>query len=533
MKRFLLPFLLLLLFSIVFAEDYCRETTYSNTIIIFNNYDTIVHYQISATGRSSIFTELDLEEEEEDGFFLQPGDSKVIDFETYLPFIGEYGLNIIITDSKEGQTTHTYPLNTINCHTVNSTIIKEGSYCLNGGKEYELRITNTGRYNETVNVSIGTGEFTTELGFNETKNFSLIFYPKSVDDDVLTLRVTNRDIDYAKSYDFNIISCDSTTYNISEISMCEASVYEHEFYLKNEGIHADNYNITTNSQAINLNLNSLTLGPGEEQRVPFTLSTTCEDAGLKLTSVKVESELVEDLIVPITYSVDNCYDQKATVYNGVDYCESDNKTVTVELENTGTQENVYNTSLSYGPSTTNNIIRLGAGEAENITLDYNNITAETFDLIFKSSSLDACTSVYEHEETITVSQYEECYNGRLTVDETFYDNRTKITVFNNGTRSNEYLVRVWANNEIDNNTIILEAGETASFELKQLVIIHDEYGIESFKVSLTGLGTTTSTNTTYYDNRITGMIIRTAANSSLFLGMAALLFLVYSFIRKK
>ena len=143
-----------------------------------------------------------------------------------------------------------------------------------------------------------------------------------------------------------------------------------------------------------------------------------------------------------------------------------------------------------------------------------------------------CTSA-QIEDSISVQDYNECYNGILDLQDRFYDNNTRATIINNGTRENTYLLQVFATNEIDNATFTLQPGSEKTFVLNQLMLIHDEYKVDSFSVGLKGTGVLANANTTFYDNRITGMVVTAATNSSLYLGVTALLFLIYAFIRKK
>lgn len=533
MKRFLLPFFFLILISIAYAQDYCRETTYTDSVNVFNDYNSVVHYDIEMESNAAIFTEL--EEYNNEGFFLAPSESKIINFNTYLPFSGDYELKITVTNSRADTKTYAYNFNVVNCHTITAKVVKENSYCLNGGKNYTIVINNTGTYNETLKFEMGAYEFTTTINSGEANNYTLNFYPKSVNDDYRNLKISNNYINYEEIIDFNVTNCDDTSYNITELNICEGLIEEHEFTIKNEGIHEDNYTITTNSRVINLKKNSTSLSPGEEDTIKFNIITSCEDNGLKLTSVTVDSALTGSMIVPINYYVDNCYDQKANIISPLtDYCEHDNKTFLVELENNGIRINTYYTNTSYGSVNNTSNHTLNPGESVEIRLEYNNITAEKLNYFFNSTSRNECTNNILLTGNVLVNNYEECYNGFLTLQERFYNNNTRAVISNNGTRNNTYLIEVFAPiNEIDNASVTLPPGGQRTFVLNQLMLIHDEYKVDEFIVRLTGKGVNTTSTTVFYDNRITGMVVEAAANSSLYLGVTALLFLIYAFIRKK
>ena len=228
MKRFLFLIFLLFVISTAYALDYCSEETYVDSLSIVNDYGSTVYYTISTSGNAAIFTSID----SETSFFLNNGESKTINFQTDLPFEGNYELNIKIENSKGSQTTYNYDFNVMNCHSIAAEIITNESYCLNGGAEYLLIINNTGNYSETININSGEDNFIEHLFKGESKNYTLSYLPENIADNRITLSIENNYVFFNENYEFNIRNCDKTSYSINDIGMCESSTTIHEFVLK-------------------------------------------------------------------------------------------------------------------------------------------------------------------------------------------------------------------------------------------------------------------------------------------------------------
>ncbi|MBN1923514.1 MAG: hypothetical protein JW791_02005 [Nanoarchaeota archaeon] len=532
MKRFLFYFFItIFLVSAANAATVCSETYFKDSVTIYNNMGSPVYYEISAGGKAAIFTSI----LGDTSFFLSNGESKKISFETYLPFKGVYDLNIIVDNSKTGKTSYHYDFNVTNCHLFNVSVNDlQESYCTNGGINYTLNIENTGIYEESINVNSGRFSFTAIVSPGEVKQYPLTFYEEDVNDNRLQILAENEFYSDYKEYVLNISDCDFMGYEVSDIELCEGDMKTHSLKITNEGVHTDFYNVSTKSKVLELNDTFFVLNPGQSKIIRFNITTSCEDKGYKITSLLVKSSLLGEVIVPVNYNVLNCYDQNVWInedFNNV--CEGDAKNVTFTIENTGVKKNSYDAFFLFGETNLSRYYEVDAGRKVNITLSGVDLPAGDLTAYLLSVSTDSCSLTKEDSATLHVKPYGECYNGFLELQPSFFDNNTKVTVHNNGTRQNTYTMHVFAYNEIDNMSFTLDAGQSSTFTLTPLMLIHKEYGVESFQVVMEGNNAYGKANTTYYDNGVTGLIMRTATNASLITGFTLFLIIVYAFVKKE
>lgn len=518
-------FLLFLLFNVGFAIDKCSGQHYADTISITNNQGSPVFYELNVEGNSAIFTQLSEYE-----FFLIAGESKTIDFETNLPFTGDYTLQITVEASIGGDTSYTYDFNVSNCHNIEVLPIFSQEYCSYSTSEYEFNVTNTGIYNETLLVNSDNQELTITIMPDETKNMNFTFFTEPMTP--VTMEIQNNDINFSDNYIPNIVGCDSFDYTlIEESSLCEGSVLEKQITITNTGIHNDSYIITPSSPIIQLNNDSFLLGINESKIITITIPTEYGESGIRNENLLIDSELNGEVTVSIGYEILNCFDQTISLLtNLTEYCEHDNETMIANLKNNGLLNNTYNATLSFGQENISNVYELNSGEDINITLELIDLVPGIYLLEFISNN-DILYNTFSYE--IEVSDFSKCYSGTMIVEEQFYDENTIITLGNNGTRTNNYNISISAYNEIDNSSITLEAGEIINLRMNNLLQIHNEYGVESFMITMSGMGINSTQNTTFYDNRITGMIVESGANAVALIGVTLLISIVYLFIRKK
>jgi len=88
-------------------------------------------------------------------------------------------------------------------------------------------------------------------------------------------------------------------------------------------------------------------------------------------------------------------------------------------------------------------------------------------------------------------------------------------------------------NEIDNSTIKLNPGDSITFVLNDLMIIHENFNVDEFMVSMAGKGISMAGNVTYYSNNVVGMVVQAGSSAAFILGVSLVLLLSYLFLRKK
>ncbi|PJA22806.1 hypothetical protein COX58_01140 [archaeon CG_4_10_14_0_2_um_filter_Archaea_38_6] len=529
-KQSLFIILLLSSFSIVHALSECSESVFRDNINIVNNYDSTVYYDVSIEGNAGIFTEL----KTPSNFFLQKGELSVLSFETFLPFTGNYNLNIVISDSKGSEKTYYYPFSVENCHHANISVSAGNHYCLNEAGSYSVNVENNGQYDELLNIEVNNDLFSANISKGSSENFDLFFTPKGLNDNKISVKVWNSLINESVNAKLNVTNCDSFNYEINDFKICEGLLKEHFFILENTGAHFDNYTVSTNSEYLKLGVKSAGLNPGEEISVPVNVTTLCDDTGLKVRGITVNSALAGEKIIPVSYEVLNCDSQKVTVYTSSnDYCEEDNAGVIVNVHNTGVKDNAYNTFLKWSYDNKSNYLVLMPDESVNITLNLANISGSDLSLYFKSESINVCNDKALVDDNFAVKNFGECYSGELIVPDFFFNNNTKVTIVNNGSRINEYFVQLSALNEIDNSTIKLNPGDSITFVLNDLMIIHENFNVDEFMVSMAGKGISMAGNVTYYSNNVVGMVVQAGSSAAFILGVSLVLLLSYLFLRKK
>jgi len=146
------------------------------------------------------------------------------------------------------------------------------------------------------------------------------------------------------------------------------------------------------------------------------------------------------------------------------------------------------------------------------------------------SSKNTCEKSKMISDNLTVKQFNECYSGKIDIWEIFNkDSKVKIT--NNGSRANNYNLSLFNYSVIENMNFSLKPHESIEYQLNNLDLIMEDYGISSFSINLAGKGINL-TKSTHYTDSITGMVALAAKEYYPFIGLALLAILSFIFVKK-
>jgi hypothetical protein len=106
-----------------------------------------------------------------------------------------------------------------------------------------------------------------------------------------------------------------------------------------------------------------------------------------------------------------------------------------------------------------------------------------------------------------------------------------VKITNNGSRANDYNLTLFNYSVIENMNFSLKPHESIEYQLNNLDLIMEDYGISSFSISLEGKGINL-TKSTHYTDSITGMVTLAAKEYYPFIGLALLMVLSFIFVKK-
>ncbi len=529
MKRSLFFFYLFVFaISIGFSTDICAYEHKQYSFTVVNDYGSVVYYEVKGEGDGLIFTDF-----KEQDFFLQPGESKEIRFDLFVPFSGRYDLSITITNSKGDTVVHNYEINSLNCHTVDVRLVGDNEFCLGVEKPYTIELNNSGNYVESFDLIVGDYNHSFTLDVGEAKNITLQFMPTSFNNNSIRVLIKGEYIDKAVNLNFNVRDCDSFSYSSSPFHMCEGSTVKKFFTIRNDGVRNDTYYIYTNDSSIEFEPRLISLMPGESRDIVYSIESSCNDYGQRYAIFYIDSNLSGTQAVPISYTIDNCYDYSVDFVFPEIVCQYDTSLIKATVTNKGSKELNFNGVLQVNSLNTSDSFVLYPGMSKNITLVLENVTDYYLNIVFNGSADGRCLSNSLMYKEIVVKRYPECYSAELYVQPRFFDDHTVVRVKNTGLRKNDYVLRLLAYNEVDNKSFSLYPGSERTFILDNLVEIHDEYNISEFTILLEGKGTHLSGTTTYYNNNLIGMIVGNSTEFSFYIGLVVLAVLFVAILRKK
>ncbi len=529
MKRSLFFFyLFVLVISTGFSIDICTYEHKQYSFTIVNDYNSIVYYEAKGEGNGVVFTNFN-----DQDFFLQPGESKEIKFDLFVPFSGKYDLSIVVSNSKGDTLVHNYEINSRNCHSIDVSLVGNKEFCIGVEKPYTIQLNNSGEFAESFDLTVGEYTHSYTLDVGEVKNITLQFKPNSFDDNSVKVIIKGDYIDSSKTLNFEVRDCDKFSYSSSPFHICEGSSSKKFFTIRNDGVRNDTYYIYTNDSSIEFEPRTISLMPGESRQIVYTIKTNCNEYGQKYAVFYVDSALEGKQTIPISYTVDNCYDYSVDLVVPDTICQYDDSLIKATITNTGARELNFKGLLRVNDLNSSESFVLYPNMSKNVTIVLENVTDYYLNIVFNGSVDESCLSDSLIYKEVVVKRYSECYNAELYVQPRFFDDHTVVKVKNTGIRENDYVLRLIAYNEIDNKSFSLYPGSERTFILDNLVEIHDKYNISEFTILLDGKGTHLSGTTTYYNNNIVGMIVGKSAELSFYVGVVLLFVLFIAILRKK
>jgi len=529
MKTTIKALIFLFFLGIAFGEQHCIDDSFGSGIVITNTYSGVEYYKVSYAATPGAV--LSLSEPLGDGFFLMPGEQKIIDYSIRLPFPGNYSLSFTIVDSKAKTEVRTSNYEVYDCHSVDAKITStDTNYCLRQVFPYKVLINNTGKYEENLSVMINSDPFNLNLMPGEAKEYDLEFYPSSLNENKVIVSVSGANITSIAEKSFNLRNCDTTAVIVENLKACPGQAVSSTISLSNLGFSQDAYQVINSSSNIIINPAVFTVGAKEEAVIPFMLMPGCGEIGLKSGEVNIYSLNSGLIKVKISYEALNCFDFEiieSNTFSG--YCEGDSNAANFTIKNKGLMADSYMGILKYGDEekTINLYLEPKESATINITEYFNYSGNSKAELAVLSNNF--CEKTESFIEEFVVEKYSECYNAKLEVQE-YFRGYSRVRITNNGSKNNTYTLSVFNSSEISNMSFSLMPKQSRDYQLNNLDDIMKDYGISVFSVNLKGLGVDL-TEETSYSASITGMVILAAKEYYSYVGLVFLATLIALFAK--
>jgi hypothetical protein len=503
--------------------------SFGSSIIIKNDYSGVARYTVSYAVSPGVI--LSLDEQLGDGFFLMPGEQKIIDYNVSLPFKGNYSLSFNIADSKANSKTELFNYEVFDCHNVGIKILSNYSnYCLRQIMPYQVIINNTGKYAENLSVMINNDPFSISLLPMEYKEYNMEFYSINLFDNQVRVSAKNEFLSENAAESFNVRNCDTTAIVLEDLKACPGQPINSSITLKNLGFSTDAYQIINSSGNIAIDAQVFTLESKEQKTIPFVLIPACNEIGLKNSEITIYSLNSGLINSKITYEALNCFDFQIEEKSAfLDYCEDDNRTLAFGIKNKGLMADSYTALLTYGNQQKSFNFYMEPKESVNISIgEYFNYSGNAkYELTVKSNNY--CEKTRSAAKNFTVQKFKECYSAKLELQKYFSEYST-VKVTNNGSRQNDYSLAVFNYSQISNMSFLLNPGQSKEYQLNNLGSIMNDYGISVFSVNLLANGVDITGQTSYSDS-ITGMIILSVKKYYSYAGLALLAILSALFVK--
>jgi hypothetical protein len=448
-----------------------------------------------------------------------------------LPFKGNYSLSFNIADSKAKTQTKLFNYEVYDCHTVDIKVISESTnYCLRQSMPYLVIINNTGKYEENLSVMINNDPFNLSLKPGESKEYEMQFYSINSENNQVIIIAQNDYLKKSVQESFNVRNCDTTAIVLEEIKSCPGQAAASSITLKNLGFSQDAYQILNSSSNLIITPQMFVLESKEEKTIAFNLIPECNEIGLRNSEIFIQSLNSGLIKVKVTYEALNCFDFDIVNQNVFsDYCENDNKTLIFTAKNKGLMADSYTGLLIYGNQKKSLNFYLEPKESINLNIsEYFNYTGNAkAELVIKSNNY--CEKTKSVIEKLNVQKFNECYSAKLEVQD-YFRSSSRVKIENNGSRQNEYLLKIFNYSQINNMSFLLNPGQSKEYQLNNLDTIMNDYGISVFSVNLLANGVDITSQTSY-SNSITGMIILSVKEYYSYVGLALLAILSVLFIK--
>ncbi len=524
---------LLLIMGAVYGEKCCMEDSFSAALIIQNNYSSAAYYQVFDV--SEIGTQISFSEDIKDGFFLDAGESKTILYNITLPFKGNYSVSFKVIETVSGSKPkvflESHDFEVINCHSAKVEILAdEKNYCQRQDIPYQVLINNTGKFMEELSVRINSDNFNITLLAGEYKLYNLSYYSATETIGKVSASIYNENISESAEKSFNLRNCESTALSIPNLKSCQGFTVESKIALKNLGMN-DSYRVVNASSSIISIGNELIAAASQETvEIPFILEIPCDEKGINGAYVNIMSFNSGLITAKITYEAINCHDFKIVKEIVNDYCEGDNKTIKYTITNIGTMPGSFIANLTFGKTKNSYDFNLRANDSRVLSAsEYFDYSGSALAQIIVSSK-NVCEKSKIISDDLIIKPFNECYSGKIDLWEIFNkDSKVKIT--NNGSRANDYNLTLFNYSVIENMNFSLKPHESIEYQLNNLDLIMEDYGISSFSINLAGKGINL-TKSTHYTDSITGMVALAAKEYYPFIGLALLAILSFIFVKK-
>ncbi|MDD4353540.1 MAG: hypothetical protein PHN56_03720 [Candidatus Nanoarchaeia archaeon] len=529
MKLQITSLIFLFFLGIAFGEQHCIDDSFGSSIIVKNDYSGVEYYKVSSAVSSGAV--LSLSESLGDGFFLMPGEQKLISYNISLPFKGNYSSSFKIIDSKGKTETKSFNYEVADCHNVDIKIISENdNYCLRQNMPYKVIVNNNGKYKENLFLMINNDPFSVSLLPGTFKEYDMEFYSVSLENNQVIVSIKNGNLSKTVTESFNLRNCDTTAVILEDVKSCPGQTITSSIILKNLGFSQDAYQIINSSSNIIIEPQIFVLESNEEKIIEFDLMPSCGEIGLRSGEINIISHNSGLIKSKINYEALNCFEFEIIEANNfMDYCENDNKNITISIKNKGLLADSYTGLLIYGNQKMNLNFYLEPKEIMvfNISEYFNYSGDAKAELIIKSNNY--CEKTKTLSETFNVNPFDKCYSGKLEVQE-YFNGYSRVKVTNIGLRQNEYFLTVFNNSQISNMSFSLNSTQSKEYQLNNLNEIMNDYGISVFSVNILGKGVDL-TKQTRYSNSITGMIILSVKEYYSYAGLVILIILISLFVK--
>ncbi len=360
------------------------------------------------------------------------------------------------------------------------------------GAEYELNVTNNGKWDETFVISsdadwVSFPEDTVTLSPGETKTVTATANPPRTSPGTLSITFAATPEDQRFSYvkDSSTVSLelkDCYNFNASlepeESRICSGESAGFTLFLRNTGIFPDIYTLST-PEWVSVSNRSVTLLPSEEREIKLAASP--EAAGVSGFDVKITPGHGNEATLSSTVIAEQCksfeiaqIDIEKTVCSGL---FSDQ--FTVQIKNTGKVENTISLSTTFGELDQDEIT-LSPGETKEVHVKVVSPAEEGRTRI----TLTATDGVNTRTEEMTLVS-ERCYSAEAEVrPESVYacaGENANYSVFVNNTGSIADVFTV--DYGIGSESMFLGSGQSGSVPVV-IPVVYEEPGIYALQITI-------------------------------------------------
>lgn len=346
--KLLLFFSLILLLTGVKGLEVCQCNTITTELYFTNDEPTVQHYSLQKSGLASTWSVLT-----PSTFSLNPGQTElVVVFSRVDCRVAEgvYPLTVKAV-SEDDLISKSVDFKVSSCRSITVAPIGELSACVNKEFVVPLNITNSGNYDEGVNLTSSAGNLSIQVlnlesGDSQIVNLSLIPDQLGVKPVIVTASwITGKS---ESIFEVDVTECSEFTASLSAdyINLCEDEDEVINFTVVNDGTGKQFF---FNVSSLFLDLpQSVFLAPNEVFFRDLTVYSGCE-SGVSPSLIKVWAEGADVVELPLVVNVKGCYQPIVVSGKRSDaVCACEVVNYSFDVYNPGFEEIIYALTSSAG-----------------------------------------------------------------------------------------------------------------------------------------------------------------------------------------